>query len=163
SLLKERRRSLHARIMESIEILYAGRLGEHVERLGHHAVQGENWEKAVQYLRKAWAKAFDRSANREAVGWFEQALGALTHLPESRRAVEQAIDLRLDLRSPLQALGDFPRQFDFLREAESLAEAMGDQRRLGWVFGYLIQAYTRMGDHHRAIESGQRALAISEI
>src|SRR5262249_43989474 len=74
----------------------------------------------------------------------------------------QAIDLRLELRSPLQALGDFPRQFDALREAECLADALGDQRRLGWVLAYLIQAFTRMGDHHLAIESGQRALAIAQ-
>ena len=161
-LLHERRRALHTRIVEAIERLYADRLAEHVERLGHHALRGEVWEKAVQYLRQAGAKAFDRSANREAVAWFEQALGALKELPESRDGVEQAIDLRLDLRSPLYAIGEFGRLFDNLREAEGLAEALGDQRRLGRVFGYLAGAFVVMGDHDRAIESAQRALAIAE-
>jgi hypothetical protein len=51
-------------------------------RLAHHALRGEEREKA---------KA--RSADREAVGSFEQALRARPHLPEQRNTVEQAIDL----------------------------------------------------------------------
>ena len=84
SLLQDRRRALHGRIVEAIERLYPDRLAEHVERLAHHAFRGEVWEKAVTYLRQAGAKAFARSANREAVAYFEQALTALTHLPETR-------------------------------------------------------------------------------
>ena len=38
-----------------------------------------------------------RSAYREAVGYFEQALSALPQLPETRGTREQAIDLRLAL------------------------------------------------------------------
>jgi predicted ATPase len=41
SLLQERRCDLHARIVEAIEQLYPDRLGEHVERLAHHAIRGE--------------------------------------------------------------------------------------------------------------------------
>ncbi len=47
SLLQDRRRALHARIVEAIETLSAGRLAEHVERLAHHATRGEVWERAV--------------------------------------------------------------------------------------------------------------------
>ena len=42
-----------------------------------------------------------RSANREAVAYFEQALAALQHLPQSRTTLKHAIDLRLDLRNAL--------------------------------------------------------------
>ena len=78
--------------------LYPDRLAEHVERLAHHAVQGEAWEKAVAYLRQAGAKAFGHSANREAAAHFEQALEALERLPESRARSEREIDARLQLR-----------------------------------------------------------------
>ncbi len=47
SILQERRRALHARIVEAIEQLYQDRLIEQVELLAHHAFQGELWEKAV--------------------------------------------------------------------------------------------------------------------
>ena len=41
SLLQERRKTLHARIVAAIERLYADRLDEHVERLAHHALRAE--------------------------------------------------------------------------------------------------------------------------
>src|SRR5438093_690343 len=82
------------------------RLAEHVERLGHHALRGEVWERAVKYLRQAGAKAFDWSANREAAASFERALGALQRLPERRDTIEQSIDVRLDLRNALWGLGE---------------------------------------------------------
>ena len=96
SLLQDRRRALHARIVEAIERLYPDRLAEHVERLAHHAFRGELWEKAVTYLRQAGAKAFARSANREAVAYFEQALTALTPSPRDPR------DAGAGHRSPLR-------------------------------------------------------------
>ena len=66
-VLPDRRRALHARIMAAIEHLHAHRLTEHVDRLAHHALRGEVWDKAVTYFRQAGAKAADRSAYREAV------------------------------------------------------------------------------------------------
>ena len=63
-------------------------------------------------------KGLARSAHREAVGYFEQALSVLPHLPETRHTREQAIDLRLALRIALRPLGDFGRILACLREAE---------------------------------------------
>jgi predicted ATPase len=85
TLLQERRKALHARIVGAIERSYPDRLIEHVERLAHHAVRGQLWEQAVTYLRQAGAKALARSANREAVSCFEQALTGLGQMPETPR------------------------------------------------------------------------------
>jgi predicted ATPase len=82
-LLHDRRRELHARIVEAIEMLHRDRLVEQIERLAHHALRGELREKAVDYLRQAGLKAAARSALPDARGWFEQALGVLEALPES--------------------------------------------------------------------------------
>ena len=65
-----------------------------------------------------------QSAYREVVVCLEQALVALAHLSESRATVEQAIDLRFDLRNALLPLGDQARIFDYLREAEALAQVL---------------------------------------
>ena len=43
----DRRRTLHARIVEAIERLFADRLSEQVEQLAHHAVRGEVSDRAV--------------------------------------------------------------------------------------------------------------------
>jgi class 3 adenylate cyclase/tetratricopeptide (TPR) repeat protein len=133
SLLHERRRTLHARIVDTIEALHSDHLAENVERLAHHAFRGEVWDKAVQYLRHAGARAFARSANREAVTSFEQALVALPHLPETRDTLEHSIDLRFELRGALFQLGELERGFGFLREIEGLAGALDDRRRLARV------------------------------
>ena len=85
SLLQERRRVLHARIVEAIEGLYADRLAEQVERLAHHAVRGEVWDKALTYCRQAGTRAAARSAYREAVAYFEQALAAAGATPRAPR------------------------------------------------------------------------------
>ena len=162
SLLQERRRVLHGRIVAAIERLYPDRLVEQSERLAAHARRGEVWDKAVTYLREAGAKAMAHSANREAVGFFDQALEALDHVPESRRTLEQAIDLRFDLRNALFALGTLAPISDHLHRAAQLAEALGDPRRLGWVAAYMSHYFWRVGDLRRAIESGQGALTIAE-
>jgi predicted ATPase len=90
SLLQERRRALHAGIVEALERLYPDRLAEHVDRLAHHALRGEVWGKALIYCRQAGEKALTRSAYRESVRSFEHALSALPHLPETRDTREQA-------------------------------------------------------------------------
>src|SRR5262249_26567640 len=46
SLLLERRRALHARVVEALEVLAGDQGTEQVERLAHHALRGEVWAKA---------------------------------------------------------------------------------------------------------------------
>jgi tetratricopeptide (TPR) repeat protein len=143
-------------------MLYADRTTEQIEHLAHHAFRGEVWDKAVTYLRQAGKKAAARSANREAVAYFEQALIALQHLPESHDTLTLAIDLRLDLRQSLYPLGEFARILDYLREAEIFAKALGEQNRLGWIAAYMLNYLVITGKPDRAIEIGQRALGIGE-
>ena len=162
TLLQDRRKTLHARIVGAIESCYANRLTEHVERLAHHAARGEMWELAVRYLSQAGAKALSRSANLEAVSCFEQALTALAHLPETRERLEQAIDLRFDLRTALFPFGEFERIFGLLREAEGLARTLRDQRRLGLLSVYMCHQLCQTARLTDALASGQNALAIAE-
>ncbi len=162
SLLQERRRALHSQIVAAIERVYPDRLAEQVERLAHHALRGEVWAKALGYLRQTGAKAATRSALREAVSCFEQALGVLSHLPQDRNTLEQAIDLRVELRQALYPLGELGRILDYLHEAETLAQALGDQRRLGRVSASMAHYFWAAGDPERAIIAGQRALEIAE-
>jgi tetratricopeptide (TPR) repeat protein len=160
-LLQERRRTLHARIVTALEALYQDRLVEYVERLAHHAVRGEVWEKALAYCRQAGEKALTQSAYHEAEGYFEQALRALPHLPEQRHTREQAIDLRLALRHALTPSGARGRILAYLHEAEALAEALDDPRRLGQVCLFLSLGFTNRGAYEQAITAGERSLALA--
>jgi predicted ATPase len=91
TLLQQRRRELHVRVVEAIERLHRDRLAEHVERLADHAVRGELWDKAVDYLRTAAMRAATRSAYADAHALFDEALRALARLPASRERTLQAI------------------------------------------------------------------------
>ena len=147
--------------MEAIETLYPDRLIEQVERLAHHAARGEVWDKAVTYLRQAGTKADARSANREAVSYFEQALTALAHLPDDRETREQAINLHLSVRSPLAALGERERVLEHLRAAEALANALGDQRRLARVNANIARELSAQGEHEQAVTACERAIGMA--
>ena len=162
SLLQDRRRQFHAQIVAAIERLYADRLSEHVERLAHHALRGQLWDKAVRYGWQAGTRALDRSAAREALAAFEQAQAALRELPESRERTQQLIDLFFHRRNAHMPLGEFAQLSEVLGEARTLAEGLGDQRRLGWTLGYLSVLHNFLGEHARAIEAGQSACAIGE-
>jgi tetratricopeptide (TPR) repeat protein len=161
SLLAEQRRALHRQIVAVMERLYPDRLIEHVERLAHHAVQGEAWEKALTHCPEAGAKAAARSAYAEAVRHFEQALDALPHLPETRARRELAIDLRLALRTALIAFDDFGRSLALLRETEGLAAMLGDPRRLAQVSIRLSNHLYYMGVNDQAVAAARRAVEIA--
>jgi class 3 adenylate cyclase/tetratricopeptide (TPR) repeat protein len=161
SLLLERRRGLHARIVRAIEVLAPERLAEHIERLAHHALRGEVWDKAVPYCQQAGARAYDRAAFREAVAYFDQALQALEHLPEHGDTRLLAIDLRLAVDAPLTALGEYGRRLALLGEAEALARGLDDRARLVQVLAQIAQVLRITGDLEGAMAEGQRAIELA--
>jgi class 3 adenylate cyclase/tetratricopeptide (TPR) repeat protein len=165
SLLLERRRALHAHLVEALEALAAeraaegasGRSPDQVERLAHHALRGEVWDKAVTYCQQASTRAHDRAAFREAVASFDQALQALAHLPEDSDTRVLAIELRLAVDLALNALGEYGRRLALLGEAEVLARALDDRARLGLVLANMANVLRQTGDHDGAIATGQQA------
>jgi tetratricopeptide (TPR) repeat protein len=159
-LLHERRRELHARIVDAIETLHRDRLDEEIERLAHHAVRGELREKAVQYLRQAGLRATARSALQDARGWLEQALAALEKLPESQATLEQAFDIRLDMRPVLFQLTEERQAFERVREAQALAERLNDDHRRGLIYG-LMTSHQSSSAPREALAVGARALEVA--
>ena len=137
------------------------RTTEQIEHLAHHAFRGEVWDKAVTYLRQAGKKAAARSADREAVVYFEQALEALRHLPLNRATQELSVDLRLELRPSLVTLGEQERIVEHLSQADSLAEELGDKWRIGRVLADMSAYFSREAEHERAVDAGERALAVA--
>src|SRR5215467_7645361 len=161
SLLHDRRRELHTRIVEAIETLYPDRLNDESERLAHHAVRGELREKAVDYLRQAGLRTAARSAPHDARNWFNQALGVLEALPENQSTLEQAFDIRLDLRTVLNQLGEGQRMLERLGEAETLAERLNDDHRRGRIYAVLANSKAQAGVLDEALVTGTRALEIA--
>jgi DNA-binding SARP family transcriptional activator len=162
-LLALHRRFLHSQVARAIEEVYAQNLEPHFEALGMHYRQGEVWKKASHYLREAGLKAAARSALRDARAWFEQALGVLEALPESQATLEQAFEIRLELRPILNLLGEIQRVLDCLREAEALAERLNDDRRRGRVYAFMTNAHSLLGELDEALVTGTRAVEIAGL
>jgi tetratricopeptide (TPR) repeat protein len=162
SLLHERRRALHARIVEAIERLHAERLPEQVERLANHALQGELWPKAVTYLRQAGLKAVKRSAHREAVANLEQALAAIGHLPLDRETTTLGVDLRLELVLALSQSARYGDMLQRMTEAAPLADSLGDRTRLAQVLLRMAQALRLKGNYDSALRVGHRAIDVAD-
>jgi tetratricopeptide (TPR) repeat protein len=161
-MLQERRRELHARIVDEIETLHPNRLGEQIELLAHHALRGELREKAVSYLFQAGVKSARHSAPRNAQNSYARALVVLEALPGSRSKLEQSFEIRLELRAVLSNLGETRKSLQCLREAEVLAETLNDERRRGLVCALIATNSCMHAEHDEALASGTRALTIAE-
>ena len=161
-LLRERRRELHAKIVDLLETLHPDRLSGETERLAHHAFKGELGERAIHYLRQAGSKAAARSALPEAQIWFEQALAVLESLPKSQSNLEQAFEIRVDLRPVLTLRREFRAALERLHEAEALAERLNDDSRRGRVYALMTNAHTQLGERDNGLVTGGRALKIAE-
>ena len=130
SLLRSTRQQYHQRIAQVMAERFSETAETQPEVLAQHYTAAGLHAQALSYWQWAGQRALERSAHREAVGSFEQALSALLHLPEQYDTREQAIDLRLALRSALWPSSDFGRILAYLREAEALAAAL--TTHVGW-------------------------------
>jgi tetratricopeptide (TPR) repeat protein len=74
------RQSEHGRIGEAIEQVYADRLSEHFGVLAHHFTQARRWDKALAYLTASAQQADRTFATREALAFYDEALGAAERL-----------------------------------------------------------------------------------
>jgi DNA-binding NtrC family response regulator/tetratricopeptide (TPR) repeat protein len=161
SLIHARRRALHARIVEAIEVLYPEHLVGQVDRLAYHAYRGEVWDKTLCYGHQAGEKAWSRGAYREAMTSFEQALEALDHLPEHPDAGLLGIELRRRIGSVLSLVGEHQRSLTLLGEAEARARQRDDRARLGQVLARVVSVRRIVGDFEGALAAGREALALA--
>src|SRR3989475_1614620 len=76
SLLVQRRKELHQAVGYAIEELYPDRLADHYAELAHHFVQGEEWQKALEYSVLAGDRAAHAFATTEAHKPYARALEA---------------------------------------------------------------------------------------
>ncbi len=162
SLLLERRKELHVKALTAMEQLYENHPTDQVDALARHALGGEQWDKAVDYLRGSGAQAYRRGTLRKALDRYKQALELLPRLPVTDDNLRRGIDVRLDLHPPLFSLGQIPRLTQLHQEAAQLAHQLSDEPRLGRVLSRLgLYSFTD-ADYTQGIEYARQARAIAE-
>ena len=74
TLLRERRRALHARIVDALEESFADVAENRPEVLANHCTEAGLDVRAIKYWRRAGERAVRQASNREAIGHFRRAL-----------------------------------------------------------------------------------------
>ncbi len=160
SVLKSRRRTLHARIARVIEGLEYERVDTEPEILAYHFSEAGLNEKAVDYYRSAGRRALAQSANWEAVGHATQGLEVLRALPTESERDRQELDFQLILGVAYRATRGFASgeaEASFRRALELCEQVGNPVQHADALRGLYACTYVR-GDLNTAREQAQRVL-----
>jgi class 3 adenylate cyclase len=105
TLLREQRRTLHARIARSLESQFAAVAESQPELLARHWTEAGLIEKAAGLWAKAGQRSLERSALVEAVEQLTHALGQIAALPATPALRREQIKLQVALITPLVHVG----------------------------------------------------------
>lgn len=158
---RDRKRLIHASLVNAIESLYRERLEEHIYRLADHAYQGQYWHKAVEYYLKSCYHAIGRSSHHQAVLLLDRGLEALRHLPLNQDTLGQRIDFLAVGMNALIPLGEQDRLVRDLKEAEKLCAAVGDPKRTCPILCQLANALWMVGKHQEALQTASKAVELA--
>ena len=121
SLFTDRRRELHREIGNILE----GKTGNDAGAsafLAMHFLNGEAWDKAVEYSMKAGKLASDEFRNREAITHLKKASEILEeHLPNKQNLLAEALHL---CGTVLDRTGDFENAIETYRKSVSCSRDM---------------------------------------
>ncbi len=162
TMLKSRRRQLHASIAHVLVGQFPVLTETLPETVAHHFTEAGLASEAIAYWVKAARLARAHWANREAAEFFDQALRHMAALPETDETLEQAIGIRLELRSILAQLAEPRLALQCLREAQTLVERLNDDRQRGRVYALMMNAHTLLAELDKALAFGTRALEIAD-
>jgi DNA-binding CsgD family transcriptional regulator len=152
-LLARERRALHRLIAETLERIFVDTLDAHLGDLAHHFYAAGEWEKVLEYARRAGEKAQALYAPHAAIEQYTHALEAARRLEQPPplnvyRARGQCYEVRGDFTA---ARGDYTRSLEAARAA---GDKMGEWQSL-FDLGYLWTSrdYEQAGNYlHRALD-----------
>ena len=132
TLLRDRRRELHARIATAIEERFPEAAEATPELIAHHFTEAGLADRAVRRWLTAGQRAAGRSADWEAVRHLRRGLEALATLPPTPERDRLELDFQLALGPPLVSISGFTdAEADAAFErAAQLCEGQGDTARL---------------------------------
>jgi len=164
TLLRGRRKQLHARITETLERQFHEIVASDPALLAQHCAEAGFNEKAVGYWLKAGQQALARSAMMEAVAQLKKGLEALANLAEGTARQQHELDLRLALGPALIATQGWAASVtgETYARARELCERLDQRQHLGAVlFGQFTYQNVR-GELRAAHEPAAAILRIGE-
>ena len=142
TLLREPRRSLHARIAETLETQFADVAENQPELLARHCTEAGLIDKAANLWGKAGLRSLERSALVEAAEQLTRALDQIATLPSTTALRREQIKLQVGLVNALMHTKGYAapepkaaaeRARLLIKQAEALGEPPDDPLLLFWV------------------------------
>lgn len=159
-----RRVGLHRHIGERIETAYGTRAKEVATELAVHFEQGQDTQRAVQYLGYAGENALQHNAHIEAITLFNHAIALLRTLPDTPERVQQELGLYLLLRTPLIATKGYVAtevERAYARASE-LCRQVGQPPQFFLVLGGPYASHLLRGEIHAAYAVAEERMALAE-
>jgi class 3 adenylate cyclase/predicted ATPase len=131
TLLRERRRTLHAKIAEALETRFPDTVEHEPELLAHHCTEAGLIEKAVGLWGRAGQRSLERSAVAEAAEQLSRALSQIAILPSTLSLRRERIKLQVVVANALMHVKGYaaPETRASLDQARALmeqADALGE-------------------------------------
>ena len=164
SLLKSRRRELHARIAATLERQFPEISEAEPELVAHHYTGADLIEPAVRFWQRAGERAVRRSANAEAIEHLMRAIELLKALPDTVARARQELRLQSTLGPALMAIRGqgAPEIGRSYARAIELGPRVGDDRQYfqalwgSWRFHFV------RADHPGARALGEQCVTLAE-
>lgn len=158
-----RRARLHVAIADRLEAGFGEHARERASELATHFERGGDLPRGVLYHQAAGDNAGARSAAREAIEHYRQALHLLAKLPDSYQRTQTEIALNIALGPHLLASKGFgaPEAEQVYRRAESLCDRIGASRELFtalWGLWLYVSGHEHLDDAKRI---GERLLDLA--
>jgi DNA-binding NtrC family response regulator/predicted ATPase len=157
-------RALHLRALDAIEKLYPDKSADQPERLAHHAMLAEVYDRAIRYLLQAGRKAARRFGLVEALSQLNKGLDLLPKLRDDRERDRWELGLRISFAMVLSLSKGpaAPETAQALARAVELERRVPDYPELGTLlvgqwYGHLLRA-----EYSAANEVASRLHALGE-
>ena len=130
TLLREPRRALHARIVETIESQFDEIAENQPELLAHHFGEAGLAGPACDYRMRAGDRAVSRSAYKEAIAHFSVGAKSAEALPEPAESMRRQLDFLLKLGAALMVVRGVQSAEveDAYRRASEIGDAIADTK-----------------------------------
>ncbi len=157
-LLKKRRRELHHRIGEAMENVFHNRLEDFCEILAHQYSNSDNFEKAIEWLKRAGKKAMERFANDEAIGNFKKVITIIKEnnlIPIHQGSRIESLEALGDIYS---LKGEYEDAMKNYEEMVGSADNIIIQARARRKIADIYKNQSRLDDSLKILESAQKVL-----
>jgi class 3 adenylate cyclase/predicted ATPase len=164
SLLRSTRQQYHQRIARVLEAQFPALVDTQPELLAQHYTEAGLTAQAIGYWQQAGQRAGQRSTNLEAVAHLTKGLALLKTLPDSSMALQQELDMQVDLGLALMMLKSYgaPEVEQAYARARELCQHVGETPQLFPVLQGLWAFYFGRAAHQTARELGEQLLGLAQ-